>query len=61
MTPLEVAKANNVSYSHVVHWRQKGVVSAIKCNDKGDWLYHPFSKNSLDKKYNVDKVAEETT
>ncbi len=41
MTPGEMADRFDISLSRVKHWRNKGGFPAMKCNDKGDWLYFP--------------------
>ena len=41
----EICERYGIRYSTVKHLRKKGILSAIKCNHKGDWLYYPPSVN----------------
>ena len=44
LTRPEMAKRYGVSCSAISSWRQKGFLSAQKCNEKGEWLYFPVQR-----------------
>lgn len=46
MTPREITERYGIHHGSIKHWRAKGVLSAMKCNDKGDWLYFPIDENN---------------
>jgi hypothetical protein len=45
LTTQEIAAQLGVSESTVKLWHRKGLLKGCKCNDRGDWLYHPQGKN----------------
>jgi len=45
VTPAEVSARHGMPVSSVRHWRDKGVISGVKCNERGDWLYFPIDEN----------------
>jgi DNA invertase Pin-like site-specific DNA recombinase len=47
MTPDEISKCCGISRDTVKSRREKGILTGLKCNDKGDWLYYPPSNNHL--------------
>jgi len=42
LTRLELARRHGVSCSTISSWHRKGLVSAQKCNEKGEKLYFPI-------------------
>ena len=47
LTTQEIAVQLGVSESTVKLWYKEGLLQGRKCNDKGDWLYHPPGNNPL--------------
>ena len=45
LTTQEIAAQLGICESTVKDWHRKGLLQGIKCNDKGDWLYHPPGNN----------------
>jgi DNA-binding transcriptional regulator YiaG len=46
LNAAEVAARLGISESTVKHWRKRGLLQGCKCNEKGDWLYHPPREDS---------------
>lgn len=40
LSTQEIASQLGICESTVKDWHRKGLLHGIKCNDKGDWLYH---------------------
>lgn len=58
-TRLEMAKHYGVSCSTISSWRRKGILSAKKCNDKGEKLYFPVqSQNGKSTKIDVMNIPK---
>lgn len=45
LTIQEIAAQLGICDSTVRLWRRKGKIQGCTCNDKGEWLYHPPTKN----------------
>jgi DNA invertase Pin-like site-specific DNA recombinase len=45
LTTQEIAAQLGICESTVKDWHRKGLLQGFKCNDKGDWLYHPPAEN----------------
>jgi len=45
LTTQEIAAQLGICESTVKDWHRKGLLQGFKCNDKGDWLYHPPTEN----------------
>lgn len=45
MTGIEVAARYAMTVSSVKHWRNRGVISGVKCTDRGDWVYYPLDED----------------
>jgi hypothetical protein len=45
LTTREVAVRLSICESTVKRWRTEGLLQGCKCNERGDWLYHPPEEN----------------
>jgi len=45
LTSTEMAKRYGVGLTTISSWRRKGLLSALKCNEKGEHLYFPMQRH----------------
>ena len=58
LTTQEIAAQCGVSDTTVKLWHKKGLLHGCKCNDRGDWLYHPpDEKNPIIAKAGIKRLS----